>query len=103
MYSLRQKTYGVFIRPYIEFGGDRLIERGKLSAASPCVNTSSSCPQYIQVKDGENWVLYKGEYITSYALVRERVKEIMDNLGYSKNDIIVSEVIPLDHIITPLT
>lgn len=102
MYSLRQKTYGIFIRPYIEYGGDRLVQRGSLSVLSPCQNPGATCPSYATVKDGENWVLYKGEYFTSFSLLKLRVKEVMDKLGYSKNDIRITEVIPLDHIITPL-
>lgn len=100
MYSLRQKTYGIFIRPYIDYGGDKLVQRGNTYVVSPCQRTE--CTIYTAVKDGESWMLYKGEYLTSFSLVRKRVKEIMDNLGYSKNDILVTEVIPFDHIVTPL-
>lgn len=102
MYSLRQKTYGIFIRPYIQYGGDRLVQRGTLSVPSPCQNRQAECTAYVTVKDGENWVLYKGEYFTSFSLLKLRTKEVMDTLGYSKNDIRITEIIPLDHIITPL-
>lgn len=101
MYSLRQKTYGIFIRPYIDFGGDKLVQRGKTYVVGPCQQRNEPT-SYMAVKDGEAWMLYKGEYLTSFSLVRKRVKEIMDNLGYSKNDILVTEVIPFDHIVTPL-
>lgn len=101
MYSLRQKTWGIFIKPYIEFQGDKLVQRGNLSVLAPCQN-SNVCPSYTSVKDGEAWVLYKGEYLTSFSLVRKRVKEIMDDLGYSKHDILITEVTPFDHVVTPL-
>ncbi len=101
MYKLRQRTWGVYIRPYVEFGGDNIVQRGKVFVPSPCPG-DSDCIPYIQVKDGEPWILYKGKYLTSFILVRELVKEIMDELGYSINDIVVNEVIPVDHIVTPL-
>jgi hypothetical protein len=102
MYSLRQKTYGVFIRPYIMFGGEVLPRRGNLYTVNPCQPSGASCTAYSNALGGEAWMLYKGEYLTSFAIVRERVKEIMDELGYSKNDIHVCEVVPIDNIVTPL-
>lgn len=102
MHSLRQKTWGVFIRPYVSYGGDRIVQRGALYVTSPCQLTNLSYTQYTAVKDGQGWMLYKGEYLTSFPMVRERVKEIMDELGYSKNDIHVCEIVPIDNIVTPL-
>ena|GEM_PF-5774392 len=100
MFSLRQKTYGIFIRPYVEYGGDKLIQRGGLSVRHPCQTGGTIV--YTTVKDGESWILYKGELLTSYTLVRERVKEIMDELGYSTKDMHITEIIPTDIIVTPL-
>jgi hypothetical protein len=103
LYSLRQKTYGIFIRPYVEFNGDRLIQRGNLYVRTPCQPCDYECPSYSSVKDGQGWILYQDEYHTSFPIIREKIKEIMDTLGYSKKDILVTEVIPIDTIVTPLT
>jgi len=103
MRSLRQKTYGVFIRPYIDYGGDRITWRGNVMILHPCQQSTAQCPSYVAAKDGSAWMLYKNEYLTSFALVRERVKEIMDDLGISRHDIHVAEVIPIDNIVTPLS
>jgi len=35
-------------------------------------------------------------------VIRGIVKEVMDELGYRKDDIMVVEIIPFDHVITPL-
>ena len=98
--NLRQKTWGVFIRPYIEYSGDKLVHRGQVSIQNPC-QSGGSCKEYSVLKGGEAYMLY--ETRTSFVEVRKLVKEVMDELGYSKNDIIVTEIIPVDHIITPLT
>jgi hypothetical protein len=107
MYSLRQKTYGIFIRPYVEFGGDNLVQRGSLYVVTPCQPNNANCVSYTAVKGGQGWVLYddakNGMYHTSFAIIREIIKDIMDTLGYSKNDILVTEVSPIDTIVTPLT
>lgn len=100
MANLRQKTYGIFIRPYVKYGGDLLVQRGELKVSSPCPNPNASCPQYSNVEGGEGWMLYKTE--TSFTITRERVKEVMDELGYRKEDIMVAEIIPFDHVVTPL-
>ena len=103
MRSLRQKTYGVFIRPYIDYGGDRVVWNGNVMILHPCQQSGAQCPSYVAAKDGSPWMLYKDKYLTSFALVRETVKELMDEKGYSKNDIRVTEIVPIDNIVTPLS
>lgn len=100
MSNLRQKTYGVFIKPYISYGGDLLVQQGDLKVQSPCQNSNVSCTQYSNVQGGKAWMLYKSS--TSFTIIREIVKGIMDDLGYRKDDIMVTEIIPFDHIVTPL-
>jgi len=100
MSNLRQKTYGIFIRPYVSYGGDLLVQRGDLKVLSPCQNSKADCPQYSNVQGGEAWMLYKSS--TSFIVIRGIVKEVMDELGYRKDDIMVVEIIPFDHVITPL-
>ena len=100
--NLRQKTWGVYIRPYIEYGGDKLVQRGSnLSVQSPCQDRNQNCTQYIAVKGGEVYALHKTT--TSFVELRRMVRETMDELGYSINDIVVTEIIPISNLITPLT
>lgn len=98
--NLRQKTWGIFIKPYITYGGDKLVHRGAASVVNPCQSYNSNCTSYTALQGGEIYALYKQS--TSFVEVRKIVKEIMDDLGYSQKDIVVTEIIPVDHIITPL-
>lgn len=104
MYSLRQKSYGIFIRPYINFSGDFLVKREEFFVPSPCQKTGE-CKKYSQIDgngEGSVWILYENKYYTSFSEMKEKVKFIMDELGYTKNDMKISEIIPLDTIITPI-
>jgi hypothetical protein len=96
MANLRQKTWGIFIKPYIEYSGDKLVQKGNLSVSHPCQADS-----HVTVQGGEAYMLYATS--TSFIELREKVKECMDELGYSKNDILIVEMITFDHIVTPLT
>ena len=98
--NLRQKTWGIFIRPYFQYGGDNLVHRGSVSTPSPCKG-SAQCTPYVTLQGGTPYMLH--ETCTSFVEARRIVKRVMDELGYSKNDIVVTEIIPVDHIITPLT
>lgn len=100
MANLRQKTWGIFIKPYMNYGGDKLVYRGGVSAQSPC-RGNSACQPYEVLLGGEGYMLHKTT--TSFVEVRKIVKTVMDELGYSRHDILVTEIIPINHIITPLT
>ena len=113
MPDLRQKTWAVMIRPYSEFGGDYLVHRGNVMRVAACQDKTTNETEYDSLKGGEGgesecWMKYESptpEYanpITSFAIAREVVKEVMDTLGYSINDIMLTEVIPKDHYVTPL-
>lgn len=97
--ELRQRTWKVMSKPFAEFNGDNYVHRGNVSFPSPCQPCGGSCPSYLSPK-GEAWIEFKTT--TSFVEVREAVKELMDNYGISRKDILVTEVIPVDHIITPI-
>lgn len=98
MANLRQKTYGIFIRPYIEYGGDRLIQRGGAMVKHPC-RGNATCQPYATLLGGEPYML--NFVSTSFVEIRIKLKELMDEIGLSMDDIIVSEIIPTNHIVTP--
>lgn len=113
MPDLRQKTWAVMIRPYSHYSGDMLVHRGPVLRTGACQNPNNDCTEYDALKGGEGgeaecWMKYESptpEYanpITSFAIAREVVKEVMDDLGYSIHDIMLTEVIPKDHYVTPL-
>ncbi|WP_129596044.1 hypothetical protein [Anaerophilus nitritogenes] len=99
MADLRQRTWGIFIKPYIEYGGDKLVQRKGVTVQSPC-HYGGGCPSYSTVQGGEPYMLF--DKATSFIEIKEKVKKCMDDLGYSKHDILITEIIPFDHIITPL-
>lgn len=96
--TLRQRTWEVKTKPFTTFGTDYYTHHGDVSFIHPC-QTGGSCPSYVSV-NGEAWITFKTT--TSFAEVREAVKELMDQFGISRFDIQVTELIPIDHIITPL-
>lgn len=93
--TLRQKTWGVFIKPYLERAGENVVIRGSLYCNDPFTAAG-----FTAAKGGVGWMLH--QTATSFAETRDIVKTVMDDLGYSKNDILVTEIIPVDHIVTPL-
>lgn len=93
--GLRQKMWGVFIRPYQTLKGENIAYRDPLYVRSLQVAAG-----YTEALGGEGWMLYRKS--TSFVLVREIVKQVMDDLGFSKNDILVTEIVPTDHVVTPL-
>jgi len=106
MRSLRQKTYGLFVRPYINYGGDRIVIRTGASVLHPCQPSGATCPAYAPLQGGAGatvWMLYKNQTYTSFALLREAIKELQEELGYMRGDYYVAEVIPTDNIVTPLS
>lgn len=97
--NLRQRTWKVMTKPFSEFNGDKIVYRQNISFPSPIPNCGGGCPNYLTAQ-GEAWVQFKET--TSFIEVREAVKELMDVYGISRNDILVTEAIPIDHIITPI-
>ena len=100
--NLRQKTYGVFIRPYFEFSGDRIIHRNPtIRIDGPCPAVGGGNRPQVTLVGGEAYMLNYTS--TSFTKIRERVKELMNEIGFSINDIYVAEIVPINHIITPLS
>lgn len=105
--ALRQKTWGVFIRPYMTYAGEILPQRGTVSIVDPCQNSGGST-KYTTLNGGESYMLYNSKNeahknpITSFEVAKAVVKEVMDDLGYSINDIILTEIVPKDHMILPI-
>lgn len=99
MPNLRQVTWRVLTKPFSEFNGDKHVYRGNVSFPSPSQPCSSNCTSYLSAT-GEAWILFKET--TSFVEVREAIKELMDVYGISRNDIFIAQVIPTDHIITPI-
>lgn len=93
IHSIRQKTWGVFIKPYTDFKGDMYVHNGSVSFPSP------SSGSYVAALGGEPFMLYKTA--SSFAELRDIIKEVFDELG--QNKIKVCEIIPTDYIVTPLS
>lgn len=95
---IRQKTYDIFIRPYtiVDQGAE---DKGiAVHKGSVLINSKSG---QITAQGGECWMLYKGN-ITSLSIAQKEIKKLMDTLGVTRENIKLSEVIPLDYVITPL-
>ena len=101
--NLRQKQWGVFIKPYTTESGRALPYDGEPYRVSSCQRSSSSCTDYTKLEGGAAYMLYKSKNndnpTSSYVIAKEIVKEVMDDLGYSKNDIIVTEITPTDYLV----
>lgn len=95
--GIRQKTYAIFIKPYVSYNGDRIIHRGSVYIRTPGSNNQND---YTTVQKGETWMLYENN-ITSLTIAQQKIKTLMDTLGYPKADIKITEVLPLDFLITP--
>lgn len=99
--NLRQKTYGVFIKPYFEYAGDRIVHRGNILTRHPCQSTNSSTVVYATLLGGDAYMLNYTS--TSFPKIRIRVKELMDEIGLSIDDILVTEITPVNLMVTPLS
>lgn len=91
--NLRQRTWGVFVRPYVMYKERPHTATGTLKTTAPC--TGGDTP----AQGGEAWMLNK--ITTSFPEVREFVKDLMET-GILHEDIMVTEIIPTDYVITPL-
>lgn len=92
--ALRQKTWAVFIKPYTMYKNVAFPVEGVVKATPPCNGNDTTA------LGGVAWMLYK--QTTSFPVMREIIREIMDDLGYNKADFMVVEVIPTDYMVTPL-
>lgn len=93
--SIRQKAWGVFVKPYSELKGDKYINREGVMFTNPTGGGT-----YIAAQGGEPYMLYKTT--TSFAELRKIVKEALDVLEQNRNLIKVCEIIPIDYLVTPL-
>lgn len=95
--NLRQKTWGVFVRPYQLFSGVNHVSKGAVYVPTLGVGGSG----YTTALGGESWML--NATATSFTEIRAAVKKVMDELGIPKGDILITEIVPFDHVITPLS
>lgn len=91
--NLRQRTWGVFVRPYVMYQERPHTVSGSLKTTALCSGGETTA------QGGTAWMLNK--VTTSFPQVREIVKGLMDN-GTLHEDIMVTEIIPTDFVITPL-
>lgn len=98
-FDLRQKTWGIFLNIYEE---DRRIDEYYPIRTKEFRFQDSACNgRYVNMHVlGKLCILQ--ETTTSFVYLRERIKYYMDKFGYSKDDIIVGEILPMDHKVTPL-
>lgn len=98
-FDLRQKTWGIFLNIYEE---DRRTDEYYPIRTKEFRFQDSNCNnRYVDIHVlGKLCVLQ--ETTTSFVYLRERIKYYMDTFGYSKDDIIVGEILPMDHKVTPL-
>lgn len=91
---IRQKTYDIFIKPYTE------IVQGTESGIA-----IHKDPVYIAggkaiLQGGKCWMLYKGD-ITSLSIAQKEIKNLMDTLGFTRENIKLRQAVPLDYVIAP--
>lgn len=99
-FKLRQKTFGIFIKPYKEVGSEA---NGNLQNMT-CGESIQGLIPYVgmaYVSGGSPWMLYRTT--TSFVEARKIVKYVMDEIGHDQDEIMVTEIIPTDHVITPLS
>lgn len=97
--NLRQKTYGVFTKPYSMAHNVRVINQGTVSRV-PNPATPTSPTSSVVMRDGEPWMLNYTS--TSFTKIRARVKELIGGSEFSLDDIIVTELISVNILVTPL-
>lgn len=97
-FDLRQRTWAIFMKPpYLRDGeATPYLGQGTLEYRG-CGDMKN-----LNRDQAEGLLeLYNTE--TSFVLMKENMKKYMDDMGYSIRHMIAIEVIPIDHIITPLT
>lgn len=99
---IRQKTYEIFIRPYLKYKDNILIYKEKVYIQTQDLSgiSGGAFKEYTVAQGGESWLLYK-DNITSLSIAQQEVKKLMDTLGYPREAIKLRETIPLDYIIAP--
>lgn len=97
-FDLRQRTWAIFIKPpYLKDGeATPYLGQGTLEYRG-CANMKSLS------RDQAEGLLELYNTETSFVLMKENMKKYMDDMGYSIRHMMAIEVIPIDHIITPLT
>lgn len=91
--NLRQRTWGVFVKPYVIYQDKPYVKNDPLKTTGVCNGGETTA------LGGEPWML--NEVTTSFPRVREIVRELMET-GMLHEDIMVTEIIPTDYVITPL-
>lgn len=98
-FDLRQKTWGIFLNIYEE---DRRTNEYYPIHTKEFTFEDSSCDRRTIKLHVLGKLCILQETTTSFVYLRERIKYYMDKFGYSKDDIIVGEILPMDHKVTPL-
>ena len=91
--NLRQVTWGVFVHPYVMYQDKPYSKTDPLKTTGVCNGGETTA------LGGEAWML--NEVTTSFPKVREIVRGLME-MGMLHEDIMVTEIIPTDYVITPL-
>ena len=104
---LRQRTWAIFIRSYYLTSGARLYDGGdRIYGSYPVVgggvpgrgNGEGGFDGTAKMKTGSWTMWYTGD---SFKKVRQKYKELLDVTP--KEYIMVTEIIPADTLVTPLT
>lgn len=100
-FKLRQKTFGIFIKPYITIGSETAGKEQNVTSTEKIRGGVPGVPGDHTFLGGSPWMLYRTT--TSFVEARKIVKYVMDEIGHDQDEIMVTEIIPTDHIITPLS